>query len=146
MLSKRLLELKGQFVSTIRKLAEHASRTRVESLKEAIGAFRNDMESELRGEILVDLESLAVDVHTVAFRAIQRSLKTERVRYVGISSSSPYRLCNIHTDILHQKCTKYSKTLLQNLFWPSKIILRMISVPKSPLKILGSLLEHLSQP
>jgi len=129
MLSKRLLELKGQFVSTIRKLAEHASRTRIESLKEAIGAFRNDMESELRGEILVDLESLAVDVHTLVFQTIQRSLKTKRVRYVGMSSSSPYRLCNnIHTDIFHRK------TLLQNLFWPSKIILLMI-VPKSPLKI-----------
>jgi len=130
MLSKRLLELRGQFVSTIRKLAEHANRTRVENLKEAIGAFRNDMESELRGEILVDLESLAVDVRTLAFQTIQRSLKTERVRCVGISSSSPYRLCNIHTDILHRKCTEYSKTLLQNLFWPSKIILLMTSVQK----------------
>ena len=88
MLTERLLELKDQFVLSIRKLADQASKDRVESLKEAIRAFRSDMESELRTEILVELESLAVDVRTLAFQAIERSLRKERVRCVGITSSS----------------------------------------------------------
>ena len=88
MLTERLLGLKGQFVLTIRKLADQASKDRVESLRADIRAFRSDMEPELRTEILVELESLAVDVRTLAFQAIQRSIKTERVRCVGITSSS----------------------------------------------------------
>jgi len=85
MLTKRLMELKEQFVSNIRKLADQANRDRIQSLREAIRAFRNDMESELRTEILVELESLAVNVRTLAFQTIQRSLKTERIRCVGIT-------------------------------------------------------------
>ena len=87
MLTELLMELKGQFVLTIRKLADQASKDRVESLRGDIRAFRSDMEPELRTEILVELESLAVDVRTLEFQAIKRSIKTERVRCVGITSS-----------------------------------------------------------
>ena len=80
LLNKQLLELKGQFVSTIRKLADQANKDRIESLRKAISAFRNDVESELRNEILVELESLAVDIRTLAFQNVRRSVKKERIR------------------------------------------------------------------
>ena len=79
-LNQRLSELKSQFVSTIRKLADQANKDRVQSLRDAIKEFKDDMESELRSEILAELESLAVNVRSLAFQTIQRSLKTERVR------------------------------------------------------------------
>jgi hypothetical protein len=66
-LTSLLLDLKHRFVSTVRELADRANKDRVERLKEAIRAFKNDMESELRSEILVDLESLPVNVRALAF-------------------------------------------------------------------------------
>ena len=79
-LTKKLLELQGQFVSTIRKLADQANKDRVESLGGTISAFLNDVDSELLNEILVELEFLAVNVRTLAFQKIRNSLKKERVR------------------------------------------------------------------
>jgi hypothetical protein len=64
----------------IRGLAERANKDRVENLKKAITAFKDDMETELRGEILNDLELLTVNVRALALQALQRRLKKERVR------------------------------------------------------------------
>ena len=75
-----LLELMHHFVLTVRELANRANRDRIESLRQAIRVFKNDMEAELRSEILVDLESLIVSVRALAFNSIQKGLKTERVR------------------------------------------------------------------
>jgi len=134
MLAERLSELNSDFVTAIRRLAEQANRNRVARLREAISAFRNDMEAELRSEILVDLESLDVNVPSLVFQQLRRKLKTERVRYVGITSSSPI-VCVIYTGIPLRKCSEYSKTLSQNPFWASTITSRMIYLPKSPLRI-----------
>ena len=64
----------------IRGLAERANKDRVENLKKAITAFKDDMETELRGEILNDLELLTVNVSALALQTLQRRLKKERVR------------------------------------------------------------------
>jgi iron uptake system EfeUOB component EfeO/EfeM len=78
-LTALLQELKHRFVVTIRGLAERANKDRVENLRKAITALKDDMETELRSEILDDLELLTVSVRALALQTLQRRLKMERV-------------------------------------------------------------------
>jgi len=72
--------LRYEFVSIARELADQASSERIQSLRNAIKALNNGIESDLRSEILIDLESLDVSVRTLAFQSYQKVLKTERER------------------------------------------------------------------
>ena len=81
-LTALLLDLKFKFVETVRGLAERANRDRIGRLKEKIKAFKDDMEAELRSEILFDLEALTTSIRELAFHSIQKGLKTERIRCV----------------------------------------------------------------
>jgi hypothetical protein len=88
-------DLKHQFVSTVRKLADQANKDRIERLKDAIKAFNTDTESDLRTEILIDLESLQVSVRTLAFQTIQKSLRTQRERYVRLMVLLPLLMSSL---------------------------------------------------
>jgi hypothetical protein len=79
-LAALLKDLRYQFVSIVRELADQASKERIQSLKDAIKALQSGIESDLRSEILLDLDSLDVNVRTLAFQAFQKGLKTERER------------------------------------------------------------------
>ena len=79
-LSALLGKLRYEFVSIVRELADQASSERIQSLRNAIKALENGIESDLRSEILIDLESLNVSVRTLAFQSYQKALKTERER------------------------------------------------------------------
>jgi len=80
-LTTLLLELKFKFVATVRGFAERANRDRIGRLKAAIKAFKDDMEAELRSDILVDLDALTTSIRELAFHSIQKGLKIERIRY-----------------------------------------------------------------
>ena len=71
-------------MTTVRDLAERANRDRVERLRDAIRVFKDDMEAELRSEILLDLEALTISVRALAFHSIQKGFKIERVRCVNM--------------------------------------------------------------
>ena len=72
--------LRYEFVSIARELADQASSERIQSLRNAIKALENGIESDLQSEILIDLQSLDVSVRTLAFQSYQKVLKTERER------------------------------------------------------------------
>ena len=72
--------LRYEFVSIARELADQASSERIQSLRNAIKALDNGIESDLRSEILIDLQSLDVSVRTLAFQSYQKIMKTEKER------------------------------------------------------------------
>ena len=97
-LTALLLELKSKFVADVRGLAERANRERIGRLKAAITAFKDDMEAELRSEILVDLEALTTSIRGLAFHSIRKDLKTERIRCVNmIGTHQPTQLIQIYS-------------------------------------------------
>jgi hypothetical protein len=83
-LTALLLDLKVKFIATVRGFAERANRDRIGRLKAAIKAFKDDMEAELRSDILVDLEALTMSIRELAFHSIQKGLKIERIRCVNM--------------------------------------------------------------
>ena len=97
-LATLLMDLKFKFVAKVRGHAERANRDRIGRLKAAIKAFKDDMEAELRSEILVDLEELTTSIRELAFHSIQKSLKTERIRCVNmIGTHQPTHLIQIYS-------------------------------------------------
>jgi hypothetical protein len=83
-LTALLLDLKVKFIATVRGFAERANRDRIGRLKAAIIAFKDDVEAELRSDILVDLEALTTSIRELAFHTIQKDLKIERIRCVNM--------------------------------------------------------------
>jgi hypothetical protein len=87
-----LTELRHQFVSTIRKLADRARKQRFDSLTTAIKSLDEALQPELQYEILVDLDAKSVNVQSLAFRKVRGDIKTEKVRSVNMDNRANKRL------------------------------------------------------
>jgi len=88
LLTLSLKELKRQFVTILRMLADRAIKERYENLRKAIKSLKDDLQPDLQDEILSGLDPDAANVQSLAFRKSRKNFKTKRIR-------SEIRTCDV---------------------------------------------------